>query len=142
MSKTTKLRRLKGKVSQLESMVSMLEWRNQELMKEIQPIPFRHYTQPPEFRSDNYSEEKYYQKLINYIYSKMDQLYNDALEKDWRTNIDGIKFTLYIGRGILIRLSNVAGYKDLEATNSGYTFRGHKVVEVIDSGHINFVRTA
>lgn len=142
MSKTTKLRRLKGKVSQLENKICVLEWSNQKLMKEIQPLPLRHYTQPPEFRSSDYSEEQHYQKLINYIYSKMDQLYNDALEKDWRENIDDIKFILYIDRRTLMSLLDVTGYKDLEATNNGYLFRGHKVVEVTGEGHINLVRTA
>jgi CRISPR/Cas system CSM-associated protein Csm3 (group 7 of RAMP superfamily) len=142
MSKTTKLRRLKGKVSQLENRICGLEWSNQNLMKELQPAPLRHYTQPPEFRGSNHSEEQYYQKLINYIYSKMDQLYNDAIERDWRTNIGDIKFTLYINRRTLMRLSSTAGYRDLESTPNGYTFRGHKVVEVIGDEHINFVRTA
>lgn len=142
MSKTTKLRRLKGKVSQLENKICVLEWSNQKLMKGLQPAPFRHYTQPPEFRSGDYSEEQYYQKLINYIYSKMDQIYNDALEKDWRENIDDIKFILYIDRRTLMSLLDVTGYKDLEATNNGYLFRGHKVVEVTGEGHINLVRTA
>ena len=72
----------------------------------------------------------------------MDQLFNDALEEDWRAHIDDIKFTLYIDRRTLMRLLNVAGHKDLEATDSGHIFRGHKVVEVIEEGHINLVRTA
>lgn len=142
MSKTAKIRRLKNKVSRLERDVSVLEWSCNNLVNQIKPRAFKHYTQPPTFRSNNYHEEQSYQKLINYIYLKMDQLYNEAIDRDPYVCLDDIKFTLYLDRSTIYRLSGISGYRDFDRSEKGFTFKGHEVIEVLGDSHINFVRTA
>lgn len=143
MSKTTKIRRLNSKLSQLERTIDFLEWSNTRLIKDLGTVPFKHYTKPPEFRSSRYSEQQYYNELIEYIYKKMDQLYDDAIERDQLVDVSKIKFTLYIGTVVLRKLMQIANYNDFSGNYSdGYTFRGQKVVEVISEDHVNFVRTA
>jgi putative lipase involved disintegration of autophagic bodies len=107
-------------------------------------IPFKQYTHPPQLRSNNYSEEQSYQKLIDYIYTKMDQLYNDSFKIDPLLNPNDIKFVLYMDRRTLLQLSRINGYRDLVSREDGggFEFIGHKVVEVIGEEHINFVRIA
>lgn len=142
MSKTKKIKRLERKVEALNREINVLNFSNQDLLKEVTyRQPSEYYTPRPEFRSYNYSEEVWYNNILNYIYSAMDKEYRKVYDTEPRTKREDIKFIVYMSDDLIWRLGDVDGYRDFGTTHSGQTlFRGWEVVEVRGREYVHFVR--
>lgn len=142
MSKTKKIKRLERQVKALNNKINVLEFSNQNLLREAHyVIPSRHYTPRPEFRSDSYTEECWYNNILDYIYSAMDKEYRKVYDTEPMKNRGNIKFIVYMSHDLIGKLMNVSGYRDFGTTsNGGITFRGWEVVEVRGHEYIHFVR--
>lgn len=141
MSKTSKIRRLKRQIDALQNKVGFLEWTNNRLLKETSiKAPSQYYTPRPVFRSQAYKEEDYFNAIIEYLYSKMDNEYRKAY--DFEDNVGEIRFTVYMSNDLVNNLYNIAGFTDFYRNGNIEYFRGHKVVRVIgEKDYVDFVRS-
>lgn len=143
ISKTKKIKRLSKKVEGLLKEVAFLKWNNKQLFDDMKyhARKFKEPTPPPVFRSNNYYEEKELNALVEYVYRRMDESYQKALDDCPRSYISDIKFCLYLDRAVYYKLARVSGYNDFRVyKGTNITFGDHQVVLVEDEGHCNFVR--
>lgn len=140
MSKTSKIRTLKKQLLPSQKKIDFLEWSNSQLIRETSlKAPSKYYTPRPLIKSKSYEEERYYNTIVEYIYSKMDKEYQKAYDFD--EDLDDLKFVVYMSREVLNNLCNVSGYSDFYREDDVQYFRGHRIVMVAgERDYIDFVR--
>ena len=142
MSKTKKIRRLQSRIEYLTNKIDTLKFSNSMLLRDVACVsPSRYYTPRPEFRSQIYTEEHWFNNIINYIYSAMDKEYRKVFDTEPHTEHKDIKFIVYMSHDIINKLCCVSGYGDFGMTQEGVkTFRGWVIVRVDAYEYIHFVR--
>jgi len=140
MSKTSKIRTLKKQLLSSQKKVDLLEWLNNQLIRKTSiKVPSKYYTPRPIIKSKYYEQERYYNTIVRYIYTKMDREYQKSYDLD--EDVDNIKFVVYVSRDVFSNLCDIAGFSDFYREGDVQYFRGHKVVCVVgETDYVDFVR--
>ena len=142
MSKTSKIRKLTKQLASAKKEIDCLNFSNSNLLIQTSVTPIKHvHTPPPEIRSNNWNEEQELNRIIGYVYKRIDEEYDMAFKIDPYAKMENIKFRVYMGCELIHRLQSIDGYTDFDSAMDGdLKFRGHHVEQVIAPMHLRFVR--